>query len=137
MINLDYCSCKRRSQLRPSKVDEAMCVKNYSCIFRDPWRNGIKAKDMIKATETDVNIRDVEVIQNSSRVQEIFLNKPLNRNQLTSDLKLNYKAIQHHLRIFKKNNLITRIGERYGAPFFISTFIEVRMKVYDEVGYES
>jgi len=60
-------------------------------------------------------------------------NKPLNTNQLAKEMNLDYKAIQHHVGVLEKNNLITRIGDKYGATFFISTFLEVNMDVFDEI----
>ena len=44
--------------------------------------------------------------------------KPLNINQLAKVLGLDYKAIQHHIRVLEKNNLITSAGEKYGDCIF-------------------
>ena len=60
-------------------------------------------------------------------------NKPLNTNQLAKEMNLDYKAIQHHVGVLEKNNLITRVGDKYGATFFISTFLEVNLEVFDEI----
>ena len=59
--------------------------------------------------------------------------KPLNINQLAKELSLDYKAIQHHIKILEKNNLITKIGEKYGVTYFISTFLEVNMETFEEI----
>ncbi len=58
---------------------------------------------------------------------------PLNINQLAKELGLDYKAIQHHIKVLEKNNLITKMGEKYGIMYFISTFLEVNMKTFDEI----
>ncbi len=58
---------------------------------------------------------------------------PLNANQLAKELGLDYKAIQHHIGVLEKNNLITRVGEKYGATYFVSTFLEVNMESFDEI----
>ncbi|WP_428326278.1 ArsR/SmtB family transcription factor [Nitrosopumilus sp.] len=58
---------------------------------------------------------------------------PLNTNQLANELGLDYKAIQHHIKVLEKNNLITKTGEKYGIMFFISTFLEVNMETFDEI----
>ena len=58
---------------------------------------------------------------------------PLNTNQLATKLGLDYKAIQHHIRVLEKNNLITKIGEKYGVTYFISSFLEVNMETLDEI----
>ena len=59
--------------------------------------------------------------------------KPLNANQLAKELGLDYKAIQHHINVLLKNNIITRIGEKYGVVYFISPFLEANMETFDEI----
>ena len=58
---------------------------------------------------------------------------PLNINQLANELGLDYKAIQHHIRVLEKNNMITKVGEKYGVTYFISTFLEVNMETFEEI----
>ncbi|MEX0640681.1 MAG: winged helix-turn-helix domain-containing protein [Nitrosopumilaceae archaeon] len=58
---------------------------------------------------------------------------PLNANQLAKELDLDYKAIQHHIRVLEKNNIITKVGEKYGVTYFISTFLEVNMETFNEL----
>jgi predicted transcriptional regulator len=59
--------------------------------------------------------------------------EPLNTNQLAKELGLDYKAIQHHIKILEKNNLITKMGEKYGVTYFISTYLEVNMETFEEI----
>lgn len=58
---------------------------------------------------------------------------PLNNNQLAKELGLDYKAIQHHIKVLEKNNLITKIGEKYGVTRFVSPFLEANMESFDEL----
>lgn len=58
---------------------------------------------------------------------------PLNTNQLAKELGMDYKGIQHHIKVLEKNNLITSVGEKYGVAYFISTFLEVNMESYEEI----
>lgn len=58
---------------------------------------------------------------------------PLNTNQLAKDLCLDYKAIQHHIKVLEKNNMITRMGEKYGITYFISVFLEANMETFEEI----
>jgi len=58
---------------------------------------------------------------------------PLNTNQLAKELSLDYKAIQHHIKVLEKNNMITKVGEKYGVTYFISTFLEVNMESFEEI----
>ena len=59
--------------------------------------------------------------------------KPLNANQLAKELGLDYKAIQHHIKVLEKNNMIEKEGEKYGVTYFISTFLEVNMETFDAI----
>ena len=70
---------------------------------------------------------------NRLRIISFLKEKPLNTNQLAKELGLDYKAIQHHIKVLEKNNLITKIGEKYGVTFFISTFLEVNMETFEEI----
>ena len=70
---------------------------------------------------------------NRIRLISVIRKTPLNANQLAKELGLDYKAIQHHVNVLEKNNLITRVGEKYGAVFFISTFLEVNLETFDEI----
>lgn len=70
---------------------------------------------------------------NRLRIITTLKEKPQNTNQLANELGLDYKAIQHHINVLKKNNLISKEGEKYGITFFISTFLEVNMETFDEI----
>jgi len=70
---------------------------------------------------------------NRMRLISTIRKTPLNTNQLAKELGLDYKAIQHHIGVLEKNNLIARVGDKYGATFFISTFLEVNMETFDEI----
>lgn len=70
---------------------------------------------------------------NRIRLISVLRKTPLNTNQLAKELGLDYKAIQHHLGVLEKNNLVTKVGDKYGATFFISTFLEVNLETFDEI----
>ncbi|MDH3191862.1 MAG: winged helix-turn-helix domain-containing protein [Nitrosopumilus sp.] len=70
---------------------------------------------------------------NRLKIISKLIEKPLNTNQLAKELGLDYKAIQHHIRVLEKNNLIIPVGEKYGITYFISTFLEVNMETYKEI----
>jgi DNA-binding transcriptional ArsR family regulator len=58
---------------------------------------------------------------------------PLNAHQLAKELKLNYRAIQHHIGVLEKNSLVSHVGEKYGIVYYLSTLIEVNMVIFDEL----
>ncbi len=60
--------------------------------------------------------------------------KPKNAHQLSKDLKVDYKTIQHHLKILYENSLITVMNKgEYGATYFLSSIIEDNMKELEEI----
>jgi len=53
-----------------------------------------------------------------ARLINELLDRPLNPNQLSETLGMDYKTILHHLEVLKKNNWVTAKGDRYGNLFF-------------------
>jgi len=70
---------------------------------------------------------------NRLKIIVMLKDKPQNTNQLSKNLNMDYKAIQHHIRVLEKNSLITPVGEKYGIVYFISTFLEVNMNTFEEI----
>ncbi len=61
-----------------------------------------------------------------------LLNQPYNTHQLAKELDLDYKAVQHHMKVLEKNNMVLKIGEKYGAIFHLSNFLEININTLDE-----
>ena len=61
-----------------------------------------------------------------------LLDKPYNTHQLAQALELDYKAVQHHLKVLEKNNLVSKIGEKYGAIYHLSNFLELNIHTLEE-----
>ena len=70
---------------------------------------------------------------NRISIIELLIQQPYNINQLAEIIKIDYKAIQHHIRVLEKNNLITSSGEKYGVLYFISNYFEVNIDAFKEV----
>ena len=70
---------------------------------------------------------------NRLRLVRAILETPLNANQLSKELGLDYKAITHHVAVLEKNNVITRVGEKYNVTFFVSGFLEANMASFLEI----
>ena len=60
---------------------------------------------------------------------------PRNRNQLSIELDLDYKNIQHHLKVLEKNNLVIKTGNYYGVVYYVSPLFENNEIVFDEIVY--
>ena len=61
-----------------------------------------------------------------------LLNQPYNTHQLSQELELDYKAVQHHMKVLEKNNMVSKLGEKYGAIFHLSNFLEINIIALDE-----
>ncbi len=70
---------------------------------------------------------------NRIRIMSALRNMPRNRNQLAIELDLDYKNIQHHLKVLEKNNLVRKIGNYYGVVYSVSTLFENNEIVFDEI----
>ena len=70
---------------------------------------------------------------NRIKIIEFLQKQPYNTNQLAGLLNIDYKAVQHHLSVLEKNNLINKIGNKYGILYFISNYLESNLETYNEV----
>lgn len=67
------------------------------------------------------------------KIISLLSERPFNTNQLASEMNLDYKAIQHHMSVLEKNNLVTKLGEKYGALFHLSNYLEANILALDDV----
>lgn len=70
---------------------------------------------------------------NRLKIVNLLKQQPYNANQIAKEMNLDYKAVIHHIRVLEKNNIITKIGEKYNVTFFISNFLEANMESYNEI----
>ena len=61
-----------------------------------------------------------------------LLDRPYNTHQLAQALELDYKAVQHHMKVLQKNNMVSKTGEKYGAIFHLSNFLEINIGALEE-----
>lgn len=70
---------------------------------------------------------------NRIKIIDLLKERPYNINQLSESLGLDYKAIQHHILVLQKNNMITKMGEKYGVLYFISNYLEANIEAFNEI----
>ncbi|RDJ32762.1 MAG: ArsR family transcriptional regulator [Crenarchaeota archaeon] len=66
------------------------------------------------------------------RIVMMLLKQPLNTHQLSQELDLDYKAVQHHMKVLEKNNIVSKIGDKYGAMYHLSNFLEINIRALDD-----
>ena len=66
---------------------------------------------------------------NRARLVVALKERPMNANQLSETLGMDYKTIRHHLSVLLKNRLVIVEGQGYGAMYFVAPELE---QSYDE-----
>jgi len=70
---------------------------------------------------------------NRIRIMSALRKRPSNRNQLSTELGVDYKNIQHHIKILEGNNLVKKIGNKYGVTYCVSALFENSEAVFNEI----
>ncbi len=70
---------------------------------------------------------------NRARIIYRLREKPSNQNQLASDLGIQYKAVQHHVRVLARSSLVMSAGEKYGVTYSLSPWLEAHAAIFDEI----
>ncbi len=71
---------------------------------------------------------------NRARIIEALHDRPYNVNQLSQELDLDYKTIQHHIKVLEDHNIVNSTNEKkYGAMIFLSNRMEDNYKTYLEI----
>ncbi len=70
---------------------------------------------------------------NRIRIMSVLRKRPSNRNQLATELGMDYKGIQHHIKILEGNNLVKKIGNKHLVTYCVSTLFENNEAVFDEI----
>ena len=71
--------------------------------------------------------------ENRIKIINLLQDTPLNINRMAEALNLDYKAVQHHIDVLQKNNLVSRMGEKYGIMYFVSNYLESNMDSFKEI----
>ncbi len=71
--------------------------------------------------------------ENRIRIIDLLKDRPHNMNQLADAMGVDYKAVQHHVGVLEKNNMVTKVGEKYGVLYFVSNYLEANIEAYNEV----
>ena len=70
---------------------------------------------------------------NRIRIISVLRKRPRNRNQLATELGMDYKSIQHHIKILEGNNLVKKIGNHYGVTYYVSELFMHNEIAFDEI----
>lgn len=69
--------------------------------------------------------------QNRSRIVEMIRAEPSNLNRISEKLGLDYKTVQHHVKVLEENGVLVPSAKgTYGAVYFLTPYFE---KYFDAV----
>ena len=88
-------------------------VKNYDDIKEDPHAN-----ELFSSVFTGMSGRYTRM-----RIICAITEEPMNTLEISKNLEMDYKTIQHNIKVLESNSLIVREGEGYGDLFFASELI--------------
>lgn len=68
-----------------------------------------------------------------ARMLQLLCERPMNANQLSEALKVNYRTIMFHLEVLVKNGLVKAEGPRYGLMYFPSDVCIARKDLLEKI----
>jgi DNA-binding transcriptional ArsR family regulator len=71
--------------------------------------------------------------KNRLRIITALDEQPMNANNLSEELDLDYKTIQHHIDMMTKHNVIEAMGEGYGKNYFLTEQMEQNKDKLEEI----
>ncbi len=71
---------------------------------------------------------------NRAIILKALHDRPLNPNQLAESLKVDYKTVQHHLRVLEDNGLVASSEKgAYGAVILLTPKMEEALPILEEI----
>ncbi|HYW83821.1 MAG TPA: winged helix-turn-helix domain-containing protein [Spirochaetia bacterium] len=68
-----------------------------------------------------------------ARLIQALRTQPGNMNQLANRLGVEYRTIQHHIEVLKKNALVDSTGAHYGLTYFLTPWMEGHIEIFDDL----
>lgn len=67
------------------------------------------------------------------RIIGLLRDQPRNTNQVATELGVDYKTAQHHLRVLTENRIASPTGQGYGAVFLLTRDMEQSLEEFDAI----
>ena len=100
-------------------------VHNLYIVFL-PTKNILKRTLLLSLTGARGGIVRLKIL--------VMLNrKTYNINEISKNLSLDYKTIQHHIRVLEKSSLITSSRKRYANSYRLSSLLEANKDMLKEI----
>jgi predicted transcriptional regulator len=46
---------------------------------------------------------------------------------------VDYKTVRYHLEVLEKNHVVTSVGDKYGATYFLTQVMEDNYSLFEEI----
>ncbi len=67
------------------------------------------------------------------KIIKSLLESPKNANKLSSNLNVNYRTIEHHMKVLISNHLVLVQGDGYGKVYFPDQVVVRNIKMLQEI----
>ena len=71
--------------------------------------------------------------ENRARILHELSVRPLNLNQLSEKLGVDYRTVMHHAGVLRSNSLVVVEGDKYGAMYFLSPRLQASIGMFSEI----
>jgi DNA-binding transcriptional ArsR family regulator len=70
---------------------------------------------------------------NRARIISQLKERPSNLNQLAKRMGLEYRGVQHHIEVLRRNSLVVSSGEKYGVTYLLTPWLESNYGIFEEI----
>lgn len=71
--------------------------------------------------------------ENRAKIIRVIRDRPSNINQISTKLQMDYRLVEHHIDVLRKNSIVISEGEHYGRVYFLSPWAESHFEIFDEL----
>ncbi len=68
-----------------------------------------------------------------SKIIELIKDEPKNINKISNEMNVNYRTIEHHIKIMLDNKVIMPIGDGYGKSYVLSQYYRSNYFLIEEI----
>jgi DNA-binding transcriptional ArsR family regulator len=69
-----------------------------------------------------------------AKMLDALRKNPMNANQLAKNLKVDYRTVQHHIKILVNHRILTVVNkDSYGAVYFLSDELEQNILLFEQI----
>jgi DNA-binding transcriptional ArsR family regulator len=71
--------------------------------------------------------------ENRVRIVRALSDRPMNANQLATELELGYRTIRHHLELLEEHGVVEGGDNDYGKLYFLTDQFQTHRETFDRI----